>query len=140
MLATLLVPAARAQTAAGENEHIWRGTWAASAGPRTFHGRWWAQLLEKTNNAASGSDRLAQIPFQIEVSGAYTNIVRWLFGLSLRGDELRASGFGQGSAEKAPLFIDRLIIKKQSADKPDDVHVFLRVIGFVMRDSNQALD
>src|SRR5215831_2942717 len=92
-----------------------------------------------TNNAASGSDRLAQIPFQIEVSGAYTNIVRWLFGLSLRGDELRASGFGQGSAEKAPLFIDRLIIKKQSADKPDDVHVFLRVIGFVMRDSTQAL-
>ncbi len=93
-----------------------------------------------TNSAAAGSDRLAQIPFQIELSGSYTNVARWLFGLSLRGDELRAAGLAQAASEKPPLFIDRLVIRKQSADKPDDVRVFLRVIGFVMRDSTQALD
>ena len=93
-----------------------------------------------TNTAASGSDRLAQIPFQIELSGAYTNVSRWLIGLSLRGDEARANGLGQAATDKPPLFIDRLVIRKQSAEKPDDVHVFLRVIGFVMRDSTQALD
>jgi hypothetical protein len=93
-----------------------------------------------TNTAAGGSDRLAQIPFQIELSGPYTNVSRWLFGLSLRGDELRAAGVSQAASEKPPLFIDRLVIKKQAADKPDDVHVLLRVIGFVMRESTQALD
>src|SRR5215469_4847551 len=72
MLATLLVPAARAQTASGENEHIWRGTWAASAGPRTFHGRWWAQLLEKTNNAASGSWTLLSDSNQILLEGTWS--------------------------------------------------------------------
>jgi hypothetical protein len=93
-----------------------------------------------TNNAANGSDRLAQIPFQIELSGAYTNVARWLFGISLRGDELRAAGLTVAAIEKPPLFIDRLVIKKQSAEKPDDVRVLLRAIGFVLRDSGQALD
>jgi hypothetical protein len=36
--------------------------------------------------------------------------------------------------EKPALFIDRLVIKKQSPDKPDEVRVWMRLVGFVLRD------
>ena len=36
--------------------------------------------------------------------------------------------------DKAPLFIDRLIVRKQSPDKPDEVRVWLRAVGFVLRE------
>jgi len=48
----------------------------------------------------------------------------------MRGDELRAAGFPEAPPEKPPLFIDRLIIKKQSPEKPDEVRVFLRLVAF----------
>ena len=36
--------------------------------------------------------------------------------------------------DKPALFIDRLIIKKQAPEKPDEVRVWMRLIGFVLRE------
>jgi hypothetical protein len=54
--------------------------------------------------------------------------------LPLRADELRAAGLPEAPVDKPPLFVDRLIIRKQSPDKPDEVRVWLRVVGFVLRE------
>jgi hypothetical protein len=37
-------------------------------------------------------------------------------------------------ADKTPLFIDRLIVKKQSPDKVDEVRLWLQATGFVFRE------
>jgi hypothetical protein len=83
---------------------------------------------------ADVSGRLAEIPLQIEFTGPTVNIGHVLQSLPLRPDEIRAAGLPEVPDDKLPLFVDRLIIKKQTPDKPDEVSVSLRVLGFVLRE------
>ena len=54
--------------------------------------------------------------------------------LPLRPEEIRAAGLPEAPADKPALFIDRLVVQKQSPDKPDEVHVWLRAVGYVLRE------
>ena len=54
------------------NDQGWRGVWIASAGPRSFHGRWWAQLLANSLNAADGSWTLLSDSNQIVLEGTWS--------------------------------------------------------------------
>jgi hypothetical protein len=83
---------------------------------------------------SDGAGRVAQIPLQIEVVGPVTNVLRLVQDLPLRGEELRAAGFTNAPPGKLPLLLDRLIIKKQSPDKPDEIRVGLRLVGFVFQE------
>lgn len=78
--------------------------------------------------------RWVEMPLQIEFTASATNAAILLRSLPLRADELRAAGLPEADPQKAPLFIDRLIIKKQSPDKLDAVRVWLQVVGFVLRE------
>jgi hypothetical protein len=80
------------------------------------------------------NDRLAEIPIQIEFTGPVANVSRLIQSLPLRADEIRSAGLPEAAADKPALFIDRLIIRKQSPDKPDEVRVSLRALGFVLRE------
>jgi hypothetical protein len=86
------------------------------------------------NNAPPANERLAEIPVQLEFTGFATNAERLLQCLPLRADEIRAAGLPEATADKPLLFIDRLVVQKQSADKLDEVHVWLRAVGFVLRE------
>ena len=77
---------------------------------------------------------LAEIPLQVELTGSGESLLKLLQYLPLRPEELRAAGVPDARPDKAPLFIDGLILKKQSPDKPDEVRVSLRVVGFVIRE------
>jgi hypothetical protein len=68
----LLTASVFAQQPANEDEHSWRGAWLATAGARTFHGRWTGQLLPKTHNAASGSWTLLSDSNQILLEGTWS--------------------------------------------------------------------
>jgi len=58
---------------ANPNQHNWRGTWMATAGPtHSFHGRWWASLLPATHNAANGSWTLLSDTNQILLEGKWS--------------------------------------------------------------------
>jgi hypothetical protein len=85
-------------------------------------------------SAANASASLTEIPLQIDFTGPVASVTRLLQSLPLRAEELRAAGLPEASPDKLPLFVDRLLIKKQSPDKPDEVRVSLRVIGFVLRE------
>jgi hypothetical protein len=82
----------------------------------------------------SSTERLAEIPVQLEFTGFATNAEKLLQSLPLRADEIRAAGLPEATADKPLLFIDRLVVQKQSADKLDEVHVWLRAVGFVLRE------
>jgi hypothetical protein len=80
------------------------------------------------------TERLAEIPLQLEFTGSAASVAKFLQCLPLRADEIRAAGLPEAPADKPPLFVDRLIIQKQSPDKADEVHGWLRAVGFVLRE------
>lgn len=91
-------------------------------------------LVFTNNPTAPATGRLAQIPLQVELTGSAAAVFRLLQGLPLRGDELRAAGLPDLPGGKLPLLLDRLILRKQSPDKPDEVRVWLRLVGFVFQE------
>jgi hypothetical protein len=84
--------------------------------------------------AASGTERLAEIFLQVEFTGPVPSIGKVLQSLPLRGEELRGAGLVEAPPDKPALFVDRFVIKKQSPEKPDEVRVWMRLVGFVLRD------
>jgi len=82
----------------------------------------------------NGTDRLVEIPVQIEFSGSAASVAMLVQSLPLRADEIRVAGLPEASADKPALFVDRLIMQKQSPDKTNEVHVWLRAVGFVLRE------
>ena len=78
--------------------------------------------------------RWDQVPLQLEFTASAENAMRFLQSLPLRTDELRAAGLPAPDGVKLPLFIDRLIVKKQGADKADEVRLWLQSVGFVFRE------
>jgi hypothetical protein len=66
--------------------------------------------------------QLIGIALQIEMTGPADHMLKIFQTISSRTDD----------SDKLPLFIDRLVIKKQSPDKPDEVRVWMRVVGFVL--------
>jgi hypothetical protein len=82
----------------------------------------------------NGTERLAEIPLQVEFTASAASAAKLIQCLPLRADEIRAAGLPDAPADKPALFVDRLIVQKQSPDKPDEVHVWLRAVGFVLRE------
>jgi len=91
--------------------------------------------LSATNPAGPEAyGRWDQVPLQLEFTASADNAARFIQSLPLRHDELQAAGLPQSSVDKAPLFIDRLIIKTQTPEKVDEVRVWLQAVGFVFRE------
>jgi len=91
--------------------------------------------LALTNEPAiSGMAPLTEIPLELELTGSSASMMKLLQTLPLRAEEMRSGGWPDAPTNKAPLFIERLIMKKQAPDKPDEVRLFLRTVGFVLRE------
>jgi hypothetical protein len=87
-----------------------------------------------TNAPSAATGRLAEIPIQIEFTGPSASVSSFLRSLPLRAGEMQAAGLPEAPADKPALFVDQLVIRKQSPDKVDEVRVSLRAIGFVHRE------
>lgn len=77
---------------------------------------------------------LAEIPVQLELTGEAPKVLRFLESLPLRAEGLKAAGLPDAATNKPSLYIDRLVLRKQSPDKPDEIRAALRVVGFVFRE------
>jgi len=96
---------------------------------------WLETPVVLTNNpAAEPPGHWTEIPLQVEFTASAANATRLIQSLPLRSDEIHAVGLPEAPPDKLPLFIDRVVIRKQSADKPDEVRVWLRLVGFVSRE------
>ena len=60
------------QDRADDHAKTWRGMWVATAGQRTFRGRWWATKDATSPNAASGSWTLLSDSNQIVLEGTWS--------------------------------------------------------------------
>lgn len=90
-------------------------------------------VLTNTPPLAAGMI-LNEVPVQFEFTGSAASVARVIQSLPLRATELKEAGLPPSTEGKLPLFIERLLIKKQTPDKPDEVRVWLRAVGFVMRE------
>jgi hypothetical protein len=81
-----------------------------------------------------GTWSLAEIPVRIELTAPAAAIASLLQSLPRRADEIKAAQLPEALPQKPALLLDRLILRKQSPDKPDEVHASLRVVGFVFRE------
>ena len=94
-----------------------------------------AAPLPLTNAPPSNGGRsFAELPVQIELTGAIQSVARFLQTLPLRAGEIKAAGLPEAPTNKPALFIDRIVLRKQSPDKPDEVRLSLRAVGFVSRE------
>jgi len=84
-----------------------------------------------TNNVAG---TFAELPVQLELTGSAASVGRFLQTLPLREVEIRAAGLPESPTNKPALFIDRIALRKQSPEKPDEVRLALRAVGFVLRE------
>jgi hypothetical protein len=84
--------------------------------------------------SASSAERLTEIPLLLEFTSGAANAEKLLQCLPLRADEIRAAGLPEATADKPVLFINRLVVQKQSPDKLDEVHVWLCAVGYVLRE------
>ena len=97
--------------------------------------------MPRTGSAAAGAfNGLVEVPMHLEFTALASNAEELIYSLPSRSEELRAAGWTNAPAEKPPLFIERLIMRKESADKPDEVHVLMQVVGFAMREPAQPMD
>lgn len=78
--------------------------------------------------------RWAEIALQLEFTASSENALHVVESLPLTAEELRAAGLPPATRPKTALFIDRIIIRKESPEKSDEVRVWLRATGFVLRD------
>jgi hypothetical protein len=77
---------------------------------------------------------LLEVPVHLEFTAAMPNARRFLSSLPLRTEEIKAAGLPAAATNKPALFVDRLLVRKQSPEKPDEVWVWLRAIGFAHRE------
>lgn len=66
----------------------------------------------------------------LELIGPMSAASRFLLAVPLRGIELKDLGLQEVLAAKPVLFIDKMILRKSSADRPDEVQVNVVVSGF----------
>ena len=78
--------------------------------------------------------RWSQIPIELEFTASAQDATKLIQSLPLCAAEMGAAGLPPAAPQKAPLFIDRLVIRKQTPEKPDEVRVWLRAVGFVLRE------
>jgi hypothetical protein len=87
-------------------------------------------------NAPALTDRRAitEVPMQIEFTAATPALARFLQCLPLRAEELKSAGLPGGSTNKPALFVDRLMLRKQTPEKPEEVRASMRVVGFIFHE------
>jgi hypothetical protein len=91
--------------------------------------------LDLTNAPPTDSaGRWSEIPLQVEFTASADSAAKVIQSLPLRADEIHTAGLPEAPADKAPLFIERMIVRKQTAEKLDEVRVWLRAVGFVLRE------
>jgi len=92
-----------------------------------------APLPLTTAPPTNGLRILAELPVQVELTGPAPNVAKFLQTLPLRTEEIRAAGLPDVPTNKPALFIDRLVLRKQTPEKQDEVRLTLRASGFVFR-------
>ncbi len=74
-----------------------------------------------------------ELSVTMEVTGTSPAITRFLLCLALKPEEAKAMGLPVVAGNKPALFVDRILMRKHSLEKPDSVKLDLRITALVFR-------
>ena len=74
---------------------------------------------------------LREIPIRLEMTGPMPVISKFLLSLPMNAAELKAAGLPESAPAKPPFLISKLMLRKTSPQKLDEVKVDLEVAGFL---------
>ena len=80
---------------------------------------------------AAGETSLEAISVRVELVAPMESVSGFLLALPLRAEEMKAAGLPESLPGKPALFLDKLILRKQTPEKPAEVNLDLVVCGFV---------
>lgn len=81
----------------------------------------------------STTDDLLEIAVRIELTGAMSTMNLFLNSIPQRAAGLAALGLTNVPAAKPAMFIDRLMMKRTPADRPDEASLDVRASSFILR-------
>ncbi|HNQ90127.1 MAG TPA: hypothetical protein PKM73_16035 [Verrucomicrobiota bacterium] len=87
------------------------------------------QLPPRPAPADAPARSFAELPMQLEVFGPTDALSRLLNSLPLRGPELDVTGLAAALTNKPVLFVDRLLLRKHSPERPEDALLEIVVVG-----------
>jgi len=88
-----------------------------------------------TNSPSPGlAWSLSEISVRLECTAPAEAIAKLLESLPRRADEMKAADLPEALPQKPAMFLDRVILRKLTPEKPDEVQASLRVVGFVFRE------
>ncbi len=88
-------------------------------------------LPVQPRHAAAGETFLEAISVRVELVGPMESASNFLLALPLRAEEMKAAGLPESLPGKPALFLDKLILRKQTPEKPAEVNLDVVVCGFV---------
>ncbi len=74
---------------------------------------------------------LREIPIRLELAGPMPVISKFLLSLPMNAAEIKAAGLPESAPVKPPFLISKLMLRKTSPQKLDEVKVDLEVTGFL---------
>lgn len=90
--------------------------------------------IQSQASPAGAQGLLYEFPIRVEFRAPMSNAAEFLVSLPLLPEELKALGLSELRPSKPAIFIDQILVRKNSALDPDEVHVDLRVSGFTIRE------
>jgi hypothetical protein len=74
-----------------------------------------------------------EISITMEVTGTSPALTRFLLCLALKPEEAKALGVPVVAGNKPALFLDHILMRKHSLEKPDSIKLELRITALVFR-------
>jgi hypothetical protein len=94
-----------------------------------------SQLPTRQHRAPNpGQPDLEELPMRIDIAGHADALVLFLSALPLRGSELPTLGLPDPPTNKPPFFIDRILTRKHSPERPYDAFLELTLSAWVLPD------
>ena len=78
-----------------------------------------------------GESQWREIPMRIELIGMAPAAANFLFAIPFRAEEIKAAGLPEALPGKPALFLDGLLLRKQTPEKPEEVNLDVVISGFV---------
>ncbi|MBA4149791.1 MAG: hypothetical protein H0X66_16885 [Verrucomicrobia bacterium] len=94
-------------------------------------------LVPHARSATNAPVFLYEIPLHVELVGSMESITKLLAALPHGGGEKEAADLSAVAPASSALFIDRIVLRKNSPENPDEAHLDLRVCGFIYRENIQ---
>ena len=83
------------------------------------------------SNVKDAEAHWREIPLRIELIAPMASAADFLFAMPLRAEEMKTAGLPESLPGKPALFLERVLLRKQTPEKPDEVNLDVVVSGFV---------